>query len=82
MGRLGVRLPGRFEPGRNAHGERRTGARTRAHIDASAVPLTYFARFLADVRDRTHTAMAQSHAFVVSRLAIEAQARAQVITTA
>lgn len=52
------------------------------HIDASAVPLTYFARFLADVRDRTHTAMAQSHAFIVSRLAIEAQARAQVITTA
>jgi predicted dehydrogenase len=52
----------------------RSGTR---HIDASAVPLTYFARFLADVRDRTHTAMAQSHAFVVSRLAIEAQAQAR-----
>jgi hypothetical protein len=31
------------------------------------------------VRDRTQTAMAQSHPFVVSRLAIEAQARAQRI---
>jgi predicted dehydrogenase len=47
------------------------------YLDASAVPLTYFSRFLADVRDRTHTAMAQSHAFVVSRLAIEAQAQAR-----
>jgi predicted dehydrogenase len=49
------------------------------HLDASAVPLSYFARFLADVRDRTQTAMTQSHPFVVSRLAIEAQARAQRI---
>ena len=47
------------------------------HIDASGVPLSYFARFLADVRDRTHTAMAQTHPFVVSRLAIEAQHRAR-----
>jgi predicted dehydrogenase len=46
------------------------------HIDASAEPLTYFTRFLADVRDRTQTAMAQSHVFTVCRLAIEAQARA------
>jgi predicted dehydrogenase len=52
----------------------RSGTR---HLDASTVPLTYFSRFLADVRDRTHTAMAQSHAFVVSRLAIEAQAQAR-----
>jgi hypothetical protein len=29
------------------------------------------------VRDRTETAMPQAHAFTVSRLAIEAQARAQ-----
>ena len=49
------------------------------HLDASAVPLSYFARFLTDVRDRTQTAMTQSHPFVVSRLAIEAQARAQRI---
>lgn len=47
------------------------------HIDASDVPLSYFKRFLADVRDRSHTAMPQAHPFVVSRLAIEAQAGAQ-----
>jgi predicted dehydrogenase len=47
------------------------------HIDASDVPLGYFKRFLADVRDRSHTAMPQSHPFVVSRLAIEAQVRAE-----
>lgn len=47
------------------------------HIDASAVPLSYFARFLADVRDRTHTAMPPEHAFIVSRLALEAQALAR-----
>jgi predicted dehydrogenase len=47
------------------------------HIDASGAPLRYFERFLADVRDRTQTAMRQSHPFIVSRLAIEAQQRAQ-----
>ncbi|HEY6134208.1 MAG TPA: Gfo/Idh/MocA family oxidoreductase [Rubrivivax sp.] len=46
------------------------------HIDASAEPLNYFTRFLADVHDRTQTAMAQSHVFTVCRLALEAQARA------
>ena len=50
-----------------------TGVR---YIDASREPLTYFRRFMADVRDRTETAMTQAHAFVVSRLALEAQARA------
>jgi hypothetical protein len=43
------------------------------HIDASAEPLTYFRRFLADVRDRTATAMPEGHALRVTRLAIEAQ---------
>lgn len=43
------------------------------HIDCSAEPLTYFARFLADVRDRTHTAMPAGHALTVTRLAIAAQ---------
>lgn len=45
------------------------------HIDASDEPLTYFRRFLADVRDRTETAMPQAHPFTVSRLAIMAQER-------
>lgn len=51
----------------------RTGTR---HIDASREPLTYFRSFIADVRDRTETAMSQSHVFAVSRLALEAQASA------
>ena len=33
-----------------------------------------FRRFAADVRDRTQTAMTQSHVFTVCRLALEAQA--------
>jgi predicted dehydrogenase len=55
----------------------RTGTR---HIDASAVPLTYFTNFSADVRDRTERAMPQRHVFTVSRLALEAQAAAQILT--
>ena len=46
------------------------------YIDASKEPLTYFRKFLADVRDRTATAMPQEHVFTVTRLAIEAQAKA------
>ena len=46
------------------------------HIDASQEPLTYFARFQADVRGRTFTAMPAGHALKVTRLAIEAQAGA------
>ncbi len=46
------------------------------HIDASSEPLTYFKRFLADVRDRTATAMPEGHALAVTRLAIEAQSSA------
>ena len=51
----------------------RSGTR---YIDASSEPLTYFRKFLADVRDRTATAMPQEHVFTVTRLAIEAQAKA------
>jgi predicted dehydrogenase len=51
----------------------RTGTR---HIDCSREPLTYFRAFLDDVRNRTETAMPQSHVFTVSRLALEAQAKA------
>jgi predicted dehydrogenase len=47
------------------------------HIDCSREPLTYFRAFLNDLRDRTETAMPQSHVFTVSRLALEAQARAK-----
>ncbi len=43
------------------------------HIDASHEPLTYFTRFLADVRDRSASAMPPGHALNVTRLAIQAQ---------
>jgi predicted dehydrogenase len=46
------------------------------YIDCSKEPLSYFNRFAADVRDRSQTAMTQSHVFTVCRLALEAQARA------
>lgn len=47
------------------------------HIDASTEPLRYFARFLADVRERTETAMPRGHALKVTRLAIAAQQMAR-----
>ncbi|MAY61169.1 MAG: oxidoreductase [Rhizobiales bacterium] len=47
-----------------------------SHIDASGEKLTYFPRFLDDVRNRTATALPEGHALRVTRLAIEAQARA------
>jgi predicted dehydrogenase len=47
------------------------------HIDCSAEPLTYFARFHADVRDRSATAMPEGHALGVTRLAVEAQSSAR-----
>ncbi|MFC1460279.1 Gfo/Idh/MocA family protein [Microvirga arabica] len=50
------------------------------HIDCSGEPLTYFRRFVADVRDRSETAMPQAHVFTVSRLALEAQSRARLIS--
>jgi predicted dehydrogenase len=54
---------------------------TRAeHIDCSGDTLSYFANFIADVQDRTETAMPQAHVFEVSRLAIEAQLRATILT--
>ncbi|MGB6117504.1 MAG: Gfo/Idh/MocA family oxidoreductase [Mesorhizobium sp.] len=52
----------------------KTGTR---HIDASGEPLTYFSRFLDDVRNRSFTAMPEGHAIKVTRLAIEAQAQAE-----
>ncbi len=46
------------------------------HIDTTAEPLSYFGKFLADVRDRSATAMPDGHALRVTRLAVAAQARA------
>ena len=52
----------------------KNGAR---HVDASGEALTYFRNFLADVRDRSATAMPAGHALTVTRLAIRAQERAR-----
>jgi hypothetical protein len=51
------------------------------HIDAGSEKLTYFEAFLADVRDRTSTAMPEGHALTVTRLAIEAQAAARTLAS-
>jgi predicted dehydrogenase len=46
------------------------------HIDCSDAPLPYYERLIADVFERTETAMAQAHCFTVCELALEAQAQA------
>ncbi len=46
------------------------------HIDCSKDPLDFGQRFVADIRDRTETAMPQAHCFAACELALEAQARA------
>ena len=46
-------------------------------VDCSDADLPYFRLLVADVRDRTETAMAQEHAFKVTELAIRAQAMAE-----
>lgn len=51
-------------------------------IDTSDVPLTFAARFLDDVRNRTETAMLQQRSFLVTRLATEAQLNAHHLPSA
>ena len=46
------------------------------HVDASAGDLPYGRQLLADIVDRTETAMTQAHCFLACRLALEAQAKA------
>jgi predicted dehydrogenase len=46
------------------------------YIDCSGRPLTYFRDFANDVRDRSETAMTQTHCLTVCRLALQAQAKA------
>jgi predicted dehydrogenase len=50
--------------------------RETRYADCSDAPLPYYARLIADVFERTETAMAQAHCFKVCALALEAQARA------
>ncbi len=46
------------------------------HRDCSGTEITYFRDLIADVGNRTETAMPQRHVFTVCRLALEAQAKA------
>lgn len=46
------------------------------HIDCRDMPLDYYPDLVADVRERSETAMPQTHCFKVMELALRAQARA------
>jgi predicted dehydrogenase len=46
------------------------------HVDASRGDLPYGRQLVADILDRTETAMSQAHCFLACRLALEAQAKA------
>jgi predicted dehydrogenase len=46
------------------------------HIDCKDVKLDYFDQFVADVKNRTETAMSQAHVLEVCRLSLDAQSRA------
>ena len=50
------------------------------YIDCNDVPLTYGTHIVADVLNRTETAMPQAHCFLASELALTAQANAHSIT--
>jgi predicted dehydrogenase len=47
------------------------------YVDCSAVDLPYARQLIADVRDRTETAMTQTHCFAAMELALKAQALAE-----
>jgi predicted dehydrogenase len=49
------------------------------YIDCNDVPYTYGKNLVADVLNRTDTALPQAHAFLASELALTAQAKAQWI---
>jgi predicted dehydrogenase len=46
------------------------------HVDCSDEPLDYFPAFIADVKNRTETAMTHAHVWEVCRLSLEAQQKA------
>ena len=51
-------------------------AKGTQHIDCSAEPLPYGPRLIADVLNRTETAMPQQHCFLATELALKAEAMA------
>jgi predicted dehydrogenase len=50
------------------------------HIDCSQVPLPYGGLLVADVLNRTETAMPQAHCFLATELVLKAQHQAQRVT--
>lgn len=50
------------------------------YIDCAEVELPYGRQFLADIRDRTETAMPQAHCFLASELVLRAQQAAHYLT--
>lgn len=57
------------------------GTETR-HVDCRSHPLPFAGRLLADVADRTETAITQEHCFRASELALRAQAAAEALRPA
>ncbi len=51
------------------------------HVDASGGDLPYGRQLVADILERTETAMPQAHCFLACRLALEAQAKAVRLET-
>ena len=51
------------------------------YIDCTGVELPYGQRLIADILNRTETAMTQAHCFLASELALKAAAQAQRIST-
>ncbi|MCB0059495.1 MAG: Gfo/Idh/MocA family oxidoreductase [Caldilinea sp.] len=49
------------------------------HIQATGTPLPFMADYLADLRQRTETAITQAHVLQVSELALRAQAQAHIL---
>ncbi len=50
------------------------------HLDCGDAPLPYYERLIADIFERTETAMSQAHCFKVCELALAAQAKAIRLT--
>ena len=51
-------------------------AKETRYVNCAGAPLAYYTSLIQDVRMRTETAMAQSHCFKVTELALTAQAQA------
>ncbi|MCA9886166.1 MAG: gfo/Idh/MocA family oxidoreductase, partial [Anaerolineae bacterium] len=50
------------------------------YVECADVELPFGRQFLADVRDRTETAMPQAHCFLASELALQAELKAYELT--